>query len=75
MANADKAIMGLLKYEVRINEVRRKNMENTKLTFLIFLNYRLLFESSRTIRDFLWASGGGVKAIKMTTRMIHTSES
>ncbi|GBC06072.1 hypothetical protein RclHR1_06600006 [Rhizophagus clarus] len=50
MAKADKAIIGLLKYE------------------------RLLSESSKTIRDFLWSGGGGVEAIKMTTRMIHTPE-
>ncbi|CAG8706937.1 10360_t:CDS:2 [Funneliformis caledonium] len=51
MANADKAIMGLLKYE------------------------HLLSESSKTIRDFLWAGGGVIEAIKMTTGMIHTPES
>ncbi|CAG8615435.1 8335_t:CDS:2 [Ambispora leptoticha] len=51
MVNADKAIMGLLKYE------------------------HLLSESSKTIRDFLWAGDDMIEAIKMTTRMIHTPES
>ncbi|CAB4478042.1 unnamed protein product [Rhizophagus irregularis] len=51
MAKADKAIIGLLKYE------------------------RLLSESSKTIRDFLWSSGGEAEAIKMATRMIHTPKS
>ncbi|RHZ85705.1 hypothetical protein Glove_62g12 [Diversispora epigaea] len=51
MMNADKAIMGLLKYE------------------------HLLSESSKTIRDFLWAGDGMIEAIKMTTRIIHTPES
>jgi len=36
MVNADKAIMGLLKYEVRINGFQKKNTENTKLIFNFF---------------------------------------
>ncbi|CAG8724969.1 1116_t:CDS:10, partial [Funneliformis caledonium] len=36
---------------------------------------RLLSESSRSVRDFLWVNDYKVESIKMTTRMIHSPES